>query len=166
MPGTQRKIRRTQFLKIKARQHGEWEFSEGVSTHEWAHMEYKCLSFWNAGIWLIDFDWFLKWFFFFFLLHVTPWKWQSHNLAHALQASDPIHIHVQHSTWVWIGSDFHPFHPNCSRGYPNPAEGSEAYYATLVIALGKRISNTWHHLLCWTVMTQKEGAEVVMQARV
>ena len=42
---TWRKIRWTQVLKMKVNQHGEWEFWEGASRHEWAHMKYKCLSF-------------------------------------------------------------------------------------------------------------------------
>ena len=49
---TQRKIGQMQVLKMKVSQRREWEFWEGASTHEWAHMKYKCLSFWNAGIFL------------------------------------------------------------------------------------------------------------------
>ena len=36
---TRSKIRRTQFLKMKVSQRGEWELWEGASTREWAHMK-------------------------------------------------------------------------------------------------------------------------------
>ena len=49
---TRRKTRWTQVLKMKVSQRGELEFWERASAHEWAHMKYKCLSFWNAGIFL------------------------------------------------------------------------------------------------------------------
>ena len=39
---TQRNIRRTQVLKMKVSQRREWEFREGTTMHEWAHMKYKC----------------------------------------------------------------------------------------------------------------------------